>query len=180
MRKIKCLRALLLYHNNNSSLYLLISQSVTPLGPWAPYKQEPSLMHLLCLKMTCPPELLIVWRPVTFNTFIYLLIGIIMGIIIYLLPGWFKNCVISQWWMAHSFRRSTWPAGHFSGVCKCCSRKSAPNTALALQAVLLWPLWASRDDLQTAGQHCDLSCAKLRYVCSWPQDLRQISDATWL
>lgn len=179
-RKSKCLRALLLYHNDNSSLYWLIFQSVTPLGPRTRYKQEPSFMHRLCLKMTCPQELFIVWRPVTFDTLIYLLISIfafygsIMGIIIYLLPCWFKNWVISQWWMAHSFRRSTWPAGHFSGACRCCSRKSAPDTALALQVVLSWPLWASRDDLQTAGQHCDLSCAELRYVRSWPQDLRQI------
>lgn len=148
-RKSKCLRALLLYHNDNSSLYWLIFQSVTPLGPRTRYKQEPSFMHRLCLKMTCPQELFIIWRPVTFDTLIYLLISIfafygsIMGIIIYLLPCWFKNWVISQWWMAHSFRRSTWPAGHFSGACRCCSRKSAPDTALALQVVLSWPLWWS-------------------------------------
>lgn len=48
--------------------------------------------------------------------------GPIMGYVQQMcIPGWLKNWVIGQWWMAHSFRRSTWPVGHSSAVCPCCS-----------------------------------------------------------
>lgn len=110
-------------------------------------------MHLLCLKMTCLQELFIAWRHVVFNTFMSLLISkftfyeSIMGIIIYLLPGWFKNWVISQWWMAHSFRRGTWPAGPFGGVCRCCAEIcSWHSTCLAncsLLTVVSFAWWSS-------------------------------------
>lgn len=48
-------------------MHWFVFQFVTPLGPWALHRQEPGLIHLLCLQMTCPQELYIVWRKVAFQ-----------------------------------------------------------------------------------------------------------------
>ena len=64
-------------------------------------------MHLLCLKVTCPQELFIVWRHVTFNTFMYLLTSkctshwSVMGMLnsIYCLVGLRTESSVSDEWL---------------------------------------------------------------------------------
>ena len=120
-------------------------------------RQEPGFIHLLCLKMVCPSNYLLYEEMLPFNMLIYIgefiSYGPIMGCAPQMfIPGWFKNWVISQWWMAHSFRRSTWPAGHFSGICRCCSR------ILLLTQHLLCKLFPPG--------HCGLCIVIFQQLCS--------------
>lgn len=90
-------------------------------------RQEPGFIHLLAWKWYILSSHLLYEEALPLNTLVYIgefiSYGPIMGYAQQMIiPSWLKNWVISQWWIAHSFRRSVWPAGHSSGICRCCSR----------------------------------------------------------